>query len=440
MLKSVEPGVGSSPSTCEWRHGDSDSPAVAAAVKDILSGVREGRETACLAYARDLDGCTLQTALLDPAEVDRQTASLADSTKDDIRFQHERVRAFARAQLQFHAREFELELTPGVHTGQRLIPVQTAGCYVPGGRFAHVSSATMTIATAKAAGVENVIAASPPVRGTNSIHPATLYAMQVAGADHILCLGGAHAVAALAYGCFTGRSADVLVGPGNKYVAEAKRVLFGRVGIDVIAGPTEILVLCDESSDPFLVANDVVAQAEHGPDSPTWVFTTSERVGREVCRLVPLLAGRLPPGNVAEQAWRDFGEVVLLGSREDMATLSDHYAAEHVQVMTEEPTDWWLARLRNYGSLFLGQETQTTYGDKCAGPNHVLPTRGGARYSGGLSVDAFIKRVTYQSMTPTASAQIGLRAARISRLEGMEGHARSCDVRCEKFSRPDQSD
>jgi sulfopropanediol 3-dehydrogenase len=291
----------------------------------------------------------------------------------------------------------------------------------------------MGVATAKAAGVPTVVACSTPYRG-EGIHPHVLYAMHAAGADVVMTLGGVQAIAALAFGLFTGKPADIVVGPGNKYVAEAKRTLFGRVGIDVLAGPTEIAIIADDSADPRLVAVDLVGQAEHGHESPAWLVTTSRALGAEVMRLVPALVEALPPTarDAAAAAWRDYGEVVLCDTREEAAQASDRYAAEHLEVHAHD-LDWWLANLTCYGSLFLGEETTVAYGDKAAGPNHILPTKGAARYSGGLSVHKFIKTVTWQRMSPAASREVAQATARISRLEGMEAHARTADERLARY-------
>jgi sulfopropanediol 3-dehydrogenase len=330
-------------------------------------------------------------------------------------------------------RDFEAELYPGLVTGQRLIPVNVAGCYVPSGRYAHVASAIMSITTAKAAGVPHVIACSPSYRG-QGIHPVVLYAMALAGADVIMTLGGVQAIATLALGLFTDRPADVIAGPGNKYVAEAKRILFGRVGIDVFAGPSEICIIADDSADAAIVASDLVGQAEHGVESPAWLITTSARLATAVAERVPAVIAALPPeaAAAAGAAWRDYGEIVLTDTREEAAQASDAYAAEHLEVHAQD-LDWWLARLTNYGSLFLGEETTVAYGDKTSGPNHILPTRQAARYSGGLSVGKFIKTVTYQRMTRDATRRIAGVTARISRLEGMEAHARTADDRLRKY-------
>jgi sulfopropanediol 3-dehydrogenase len=329
--------------------------------------------------------------------------------------------------------EFQAELIPGLVAGQRLIPCNTAGCYVPGGRYAHAASAIMSVGTASVAGVKHIVAASPAHEGVG-VHPAILYAMKLCGAHTVLALGGVQAVAAMAYGLFSGAPADIIVGPGNRFVAEAKRMLFGRVGIDVIAGPTESAIIADDSADPALVTADLVGQAEHGPDSPVWLITTSRALGLKVMELVPAAIEALPElaRAAATAAWRDHAEVVFCDSREDAVQVSDRYACEHLQVMARD-LDWWLAKLSNYGSLFLGEETTVAYGDKCSGPNHILPTKGAARYSGGLSVGKFIKTVTWQRLTQEASRTVGQVAARISRLEGMEGHARTGDIRLQKY-------
>ncbi len=342
------------------------------------------------------------------------------------------MRRFAEAQLA-SMREFSIELHPGLVAGQRLIPVNVAGCYVPTGRYAHIASAYMAIATAKAAGVPTVIACSTPYQG-EGIHPQVLYAMKVAGADTIMTLGGVQAIGTLAYGLFTGKPADIIVGPGNKFVAEAKRMLFGKVGIDVFAGPSEVAVIADETADPAIVATDLVGQAEHGHESPAWLFTTSRALAEEVMRRVPDLVAALPATakDAAGAAWRDYGEVIVCDSREEVAQVSDRYASEHLEVHAAD-LDWWLARLTCYGSLFLGEETTVAFGDKASGPNHVLPTRGAARYSGGLSVHKFVKTVTWQRMTREANHEIAQVTARISRLEGMEAHARTADDRLAKY-------
>ena len=405
--------------------------ATAETVSKMLAEIQAGGEEAVRRFARDLDGYAGEIVLGEAAFAAAEKA-LTPGIKADIRFARDRVQDFARRQRD-SLHEFKCELLPGLEVGQRLIPCNTAGCYVPGGRYAHAASAIMSVGTAQVAGVKHIVATSPATRD-HGVHPGVLYAMRLCGAHTVLALGGVQAVAALAYGTFSGHEADIIVGPGNRFVAEAKRMLFGRVGIDVVAGPTESAVIADDSADPMVVTADLVGQAEHGPDSPVWLITTSRRLGEEVLRLAPAAIDALPElaRKAATAAWRDYAEVVLCDTREEVVVVSDRYACEHLQVMAAD-LDWWLAHLTNYGSLFLGEETTVAYGDKCSGPNHILPTRGAARYSGGLSVGKFIKTVTWQRLTREASRTVGQVAARISRLEGMEGHARTGDVRLHKY-------
>lgn len=400
-------------------------------VDEMLAEIQARGEDAVREYARQLDHWTGEI-LVSAAEIERRTRAIDPGIKRDIEFATGQVRRFALAQLD-SMREFSVEVRPGLTAGQRLIPVNVAGCYVPTGRYAHIATAYMTIATAKAAGVPTVIACSTPFQG-EGVHPHVLYAMKVAGADVVMTLGGVQAIASLAFGLFTGKPADIVVGPGNKFVAEAKRTLFGKVGIDVFAGPTEIAIIADDSADAALVASDLVGQAEHGHESPAWLITTSRALAEEVMKRVPGLIQELPATarDAAAAAWRDYGEVVLCGTREEAAQVSDRYAAEHLEVHARD-LDLWLARLTCYGSLFLGEETTVAYGDKATGTNHVLPTRGAARYSGGLSVHKFIKQVTWQRMTREANHDIAQATARISRLEGMEAHARTADDRLAKY-------
>jgi len=408
-----------------------DSGEARRIVDEMLAEIARRGEQAVRDYAAKLDQWTGDIDVR-AEEIEQRIQSIPLVVKRDIEFATEQVRRFALAQRQSLS-EFEIELRPGLVAGQKLIPVNVAGCYVPTGRYAHIASAYMSIATAKAAGVPTVIACSTPYQG-QGIHPQVLYAMKVAGADVILTLGGVQAIATLAYGLFTGKPADIVVGPGNKFVAEAKRALFGAVGIDVLAGPTEIAILADESADAALVATDLVGQAEHGPDSPAWLICLSRALGQEVIRQVTERVKALPENarETAGAAWRDYGEVALCRTREEAAQLADRYAAEHLEVHARD-LDWWLARLTCYGSLFLGEETTVAFGDKASGPNHILPTKGAARYSGGLSVHKFLKTVTWQRMTRAASRDIAPVTARISRLEGMEAHARTADERLAKY-------
>ncbi len=401
-------------------------------VVEMLAKIEAGGEDAARAYAADLDGWTGDIVV--PEDAFRAAeARLAETVKEDIRYAHARVRDFARHQRDSQ-QEFAAPLVDGLIAGQRLVPVTTAGCYVPGGRYAHAASAIMSCCTASVAGVENVIAASPASPARGGIHPAILYAMRLSGADTVLALGGVQAIAALTYGLFTGHPADIVVGPGNRFVAEAKRVLFGRIGIDVIAGPTESMVAADHTADPAIVAADLAGQAEHGPDSPVWLVTTSRDLGEAVLDRMPSVITALPSlsRSAAEAAWRDYGEVILAADREAAAAVCDRYAPEHLQIQADD-LDWWLGRLRNYGSLFLGEETTVAFGDKCSGPNHILPTRGAGRYSGGLNVGKFIKVLTWQRMTRDAARGVAQVSSRISRLEGMEGHAMTGDVRLAKY-------
>ncbi|MGS1006965.1 sulfopropanediol 3-dehydrogenase [Achromobacter anxifer] len=398
---------------------------------EMLANIKSGGEAAVRDYARRLDKWE-GDILVGAAEMERRTASIPDGIKRDIEFAAGQVRKFAQAQMA-SVREFELELAPGLIAGQRLIPVNVAGCYVPTGRYAHIASAYMSIATAKAAGVPMVIACSTPYRG-EGIHPQVLYAMRVAGVDAVMTLGGVQAIAAMAYGLFTGRPADIIVGPGNKFVAEAKRMLFGSVGIDVFAGPSEVCIIADASADPAIVASDLVGQAEHGHESPAWLIATDRKLAEAVLQRVPELIASLPPTarDAASAAWRDYGEVVLCDTRVEAVEVSDRYASEHLEVHCED-LDWWFRHLTCYGSLFLGEETTVAFGDKASGTNHILPTKGAARYSGGLSVHKFIKTVTWQRMTRQASRDTAQVTARISRLEGMEAHARTADDRLAKY-------
>ena len=400
-------------------------------VANMLQVIRENGEQAVLDYARELDSWT-GPVVLSPKEIEVAGQGLSNSLKQDIQFAHSRVKAFAEHQLASLS-EFEVELSEGVVAGQKLIPVNTAGCYIPGGRYAHIASAVMSVTTAKVAGVDNVIACSPP-KDNVGINPVIAYTASLCGADSLLAVGGVQAIASLAFGLFTGHEADILVGPGNQFVAEAKRMLYGEIGIDLFAGPTEILVIADETADPMIVASDLIGQAEHGPDSPAWLLTTSNELAQEVISLIPQFIERLPQPNrdAAEAAWRDFGEIAVTDTREEAVRLSDKYAPEHLEVHAED-LDWWLANLTNYGSLFLGEETTVAYGDKCSGTNHILPTSGAARYTGGLSVGKFIKTVTYQRMDRESNRSVGAVTARISRLEGMEAHALTGDDRLAKY-------
>lgn len=400
-------------------------------VTEMLAAIDAGGEDKVREYTLTLDKWDGEILVSDET-IAKAEATITQQMKDDIQFAHERVSRFAQKQLDSMS-EFETELSPGLFAGQKLIPMNTAGCYVPGGRYSHIASAIMSITTAKVAGVKNIVACSPARPGIG-INPAILYTMKLAGVDHILALGGVQGIASMANGLFTGNSADILVGPGNRFVAESKRQLFGRVGIDMFAGPSEIAVIADATADPAIVASDLVGQAEHGPDSPAWLFTSSREVADKVIELMPKLIDALPEiaRNAATTAWRDYGEVILCDTREELVQVSDEYASEHLEIQTED-LDWWLENLTNYGSLFLGEEATVAFGDKCSGPNHILPTKGAGRYTGGLSVGKFIKVVSYQRLSREANREVAAVTARISRMEGMEAHARTGDDRLRKY-------
>ena len=400
-------------------------------VQAILDDIEAGGDAAARDYAKKFDKWEGDIVVSD---ADRAAAAgkVSQKLKDDIRFAHDNVRRFAEAQ-RATLTDTEVEILPGLIAGQKQIPVSAAGCYAPGGRYSHVASAIMTVTTAKVAGVGHVSACSPPRPGVG-MNPAVLYALDVCGADTILNLGGVQGIAAMAFGLFGTPPARVLAGPGNQFVAEAKRILYGRVGIDMFAGPTESMVIADGSADPGIVACDLVGQAEHGYNSPVWLIALDRSLAETVSDLVPKFIADLPDLNRenAEAAWRDYGEIIVCDSREEAVKVSDDYASEHLQIQAAD-LDWWLQNLTNYGSLFLGEETTVAYGDKVSGPNHVLPTKGAAHYTGGLSVGKFIKTVTWQRSTREANRDIGQACARISRLEGMEGHARTADIRLSKY-------
>ncbi|MEO3416603.1 histidinol dehydrogenase [Roseovarius sp. CAU 1744] len=403
---------------------------IADTVQMMLARLGTGGAQVALEYARHLDGWRGDVTVR-RAHIDAAIAEVPQSLKDDIRWAHDNISRFAAAQ-RATAQDMEIELRPGLVAGQRQIPLSAAGCYVPGGRYTHIASALMSIATAREAGVADITACSPP-NGALGIPPAMLFAMDLAGATRILTLGGVQGVAALAFGMFGAPAADILVGPGNAYVAEAKRQLFGPVGIDMFAGPTDSLVLADHTADPETVAIDLAGQAEHGANSPVWLATTHRPLADQVLARIPAIIADLPDPNrnAAATAWADLGEVVLCDTVEEMAQYADAKGPEHLHVQAEN-LPWWRQRLRSYGSLFLGEETTVAFGDKAAGPNHVLPTSGAARYTGGLSVHKFLKTVTWQRVDQRALPDLARVTASLSRAERMEGHARSADIRLER--------
>ncbi|SFK08831.1 MULTISPECIES: histidinol dehydrogenase [Amycolatopsis] len=410
--------------------GRSTPPEIADRVAEIIADVRQNGDAAVRRWSEKFDSWSPDSYRLGPAEIAEVVASVPETVLDDLRFVQRQVRGFAQAQRDSLA-DFEVETLPGVYLGQRNIPIGATAAYVPGGRYPLTASAHMTVVTAKVAGVDRVAATTPPDRGAPP--PVSVAAMHLAGADEIYVMGGVQAVAALALGTETIAPVDMLAGPGNAYVAEAKRQLFGEVGIDLFAGPTEVLVIADETADPFVVATDLLSQAEHGPDSPAVLITTSETLAaRTIQRIEELLPG-LPTKEVAGVAWRDHGEVIVVPDLDAAYALADEYASEHVQVLTAEPRVA-LHRMRNYGALFLGDKTCVAYGDKVIGTNHVLPTLGAARYTGGLWVGKYLKTVTYQEIRDAASsAELGEICGRASRLENFEGHARSGDIRVARY-------
>ncbi|XAT62309.1 histidinol dehydrogenase [Rhodobacteraceae bacterium Araon29] len=409
----------------------SDATDVSATVQSILNDIETRGDAGALEYAAKFDKYS-GNVILTKEEINAAAALVPEQLKRDIDFAHDNVRRFAEAQ-KATLKDIQIEVVPGLIAGQKSIPVDAAGCYIPGGRYSHIASAIMTVTTAKVAGCNHIVACSPP-RPDVGIAPAIIYAAHVCGADTIMAMGGVQGVASMTFGLFGLPKANILVGPGNQFVAEAKRILFGRVGIDMIAGPTDSLILADKSADPMVVAVDLVGQAEHGYNSPVWLVTDDHALANEVMKLVPELIDDLPELNRdnATAAWRDYAEVILCSDREEMAATSDEYAPEHLTVQAED-LDWWLERLNCYGSLFLGEETTVAFGDKASGTNHVLPTSGAASYTGGLSVHKYMKIVTWQRATRSGAKPVAEATARISRLEGMEGHARTADIRLKKY-------
>ena len=419
------------------RPAESDE-AVRAVVAEILGAVRREGDVAVRRYSEKLDRWSPVSFKLSAAEIEAAIAGIGADDRAMIDYCRDQIAAFARRQ-RASLTEFEVELQDGVRLGQKLIPVATVGAYVPGGRYPLVASALMSITTAKVAGVGRVMACSPPspVSAANpggGIYPATLYAMIAAGVDDVYCIGGVQALGAMAYGTESIPAVDMVVGPGNQYVAEAKRQIFGTVGIDLLAGPTEILVIADDAADPVVVAADLLGQAEHGPTSPAILVTTSRALGqavlRECERQLPLLGTQ----EVARRAWEDNGEVLLVDDDEEAARVADEYAPEHLEVQTKND-DWFLGRLRNYGSLFVGEESTVAYSDKTIGPNHILPTGRAARYTGGLYVGKFIKTVTYQRLTRKASGRVAPIVARICEIEGMLAHKATADLRETRYGK-----
>src|SRR6201998_4634732 len=399
-------------------------------VEQILADIDARKDTAVRELSQKFDNWSPQSFKLKPDEIEGAIGQVRKRDLDDIKFAQAQVRNFAQKQKDT-LRELEVETLPGVVLGHKHIPVDAIGCYVPGGRYPMVASSHMSIVTARVAGVKHIIACAPPFKG--GPHPAIVAAMHFGGADEIFVLGGVQAVAAMALGTETIHGVDMIVGPGNAYVAEAKRQLFGRVGIDLLAEPPETLIIADETVDGEICATDLLGQAEHGPTSPAILITNSEKLARETMREVERLLTLLPTADAAGKAWADFGEVIVCESEEEMVREADRVASEHVQVMTRNP-DYFLANMNNYGSLFLGPRTNVAYGDKVIGTNHTLPTRKAARYTGGLWVGKFLKTCTYQKvLTDQASAMIGEYCSRLCMLEGFVAHAEQANLRVRRY-------
>lgn len=408
----------------------SDTEAIESTVRQMLADIAANRDDAIRRYAQTLDHWMKPDFRVSDDEIRDAAARLPETFKEDFNYAYNKVTGFARHQRD-SLKSFEVEIEPGIWLGQRLIPVARVGCYIPGGKYPLISAAIMSIGTARAAGVGEVIACAPP-RDGEGIFPPQLYALHTAGAEEIYVLGGVQALAAMAYGCVGMRAVDMITGPGNPYVAEAKRQLFGTVGIDLLAGPTEICVIADDSADAALIATDLLGQAEHGPDSPVWFITTSEKIGFAVIREVERQLVTLPTAAHAGAAWNNNGEVVWVDSDDEAIAVSDEYAPEHLELMTRRD-DYYLERLTNYGSLFVGEESTVAYGDKGVGTNHTLPTGKAARYTGGLWAGKFIKTVTYQRLTPQASRRIAPAMARLCHAEGMLAHELTATTRASRY-------
>jgi sulfopropanediol 3-dehydrogenase len=406
------------------------SPEVRHVVQTVIANIRERGDLAVREFSEEFDQWSPESFLLSQPDIDKAIASLPSQVIDDIRFVQEQVRNMAERQKE-SLEDFEIETLDGVLLGQKNVPITRTGAYIPGGKYPLLASAHMTIVTAKVAGVEEVIAMTPPLGG--KVPAATIAAMHMAGADQIYLLGGVQAIAAMAVGTETIPAVDMIAGPGNAFVAEAKRQLFGQVGIDLFAGPTEVLIVADDNADPFVVAVDLLSQAEHGPESPVILITTSAVVATETIRLIEEILPGMPTNDFAEPAWRNFGQVLLVDSLDDAYSLADDFASEHVQILTDEPREA-LDKMRHYGALFLGEGTCVSYGDKTIGTNHVLPTMGAARYTGGLWVGKYLRTVTYQEVTnKQTSSFLGEVTGRTARVENFEGHARSGDARAWKY-------
>jgi sulfopropanediol 3-dehydrogenase len=400
-------------------------------VEGILADIRERKDDAVRELSAKFDNWSPENFRLTDAQIQDVIATLPQQTIDDLKFAQKNIRTFAQAQRD-SMKDIEIETIPGVKLGHTHIPIANVGCYIPGGKYPMVASAHMSVLTAKVAVVPRVVACTPPING--EIPAATVAAMHFAGADEIYILGGVQALAAMAFGTSEMEPVDMIVGPGNMYVAEAKRQLFGVVGIDLLAGPTETLVIADETADAEMCATDLLGQAEHGPTSPSVLLTTSRELAEETLKEIDRQLETLPTADIASVSWRDYGEVIVVDTKEELITVGDEIASEHVEILTENPR-WFLENLSNYGALFLGKETNVAYGDKVIGTNHTLPTNKAARYVGGLWVGMFIKTCTYQEVTEEASVVIGEYGSRLCELEGFIGHKLQCDLRVRRYAR-----
>ncbi len=426
MIKRLKTGLGSKKTPRD--------PDLTRTVEGLLREVETRGDTAVRELSVKFDGLNRESYRLTRAEIDACVDKLTSQQRDDMEFAQAQVRNFAEAQRSC-LRDLEIETLPGVVLGHRNIPIANVGCYVPGGQYPLLASAHMSVLTARVAGCRRVITCAPPFDGAPA--PLIVAAQALAGADEIYCIGGVQAIAAMTFGTETIDPVDLLAGPGNAYVSEAKRLLFGRVGIDLLAGPTETLVIADDSADAELCATDLLGQAEHGPSSPATLLTTSQALAEATALEIERLLKVLPTAPIAGKAWRDYGEIIVCETLEDVVTEADRLACEHVQIMTEDP-DELLERLSNYGSLFVGSRTTVAYGDKVIGTNHTLPTMGAARYTGGLWVGKFLKTCTYQKiLTDEASARIGEYCSRLSMMEGFPGHAEQANVRVRRFAGKD---
>jgi len=407
-----------------------DKSSIEETVRSILGDIRKRGDAALEHYSGYFDNWNPKNFRLSQEEIDTAISKLSESEIEDIRFAQNQIRNFAQKQLET-MNELEVETLPGVFLGHKHIPIENVGCYVPGGRYPMVASAHMSVLTAKVAGAKRVIACAPPYNG--GAHPATIAAMHFAGADEIYLIGGVQAIGAMGIGTEKIESVNMIVGPGNSYVAEAKKQMFGEIGIDLIAGPTETLVIADDTSDGEICATDLLGQAEHGPTSPAILITDSERLAEDTLNEIHRLLEILPTANITKGSWENFGEIILCKDQEDMLIEANKLAYEHVQVMTKDPS-YFLKNLKNFGSLFLGQETNVAYGDKVIGTNHTLPTKKAGRYTGGLWVGKFLKTHTYQRVeTDEAAAMIGEYGSRLSIMEGFVGHAEQCNIRVRRY-------